>query len=112
MLVQLRHAWEQEVIMRIVLVALALAGAMAAAPPSAEPEHEHGPPADSPRELAIEGFHTLMRALQLYIDSLPRFEMPMLTEDGDIIIRRKRPPEGPPPAPDHRRRYDLPDMTT
>lgn len=44
--------------------------------------------------LALEGMEKLFRALELFIESIPQYEMPEVTEDGDIIIRRKRRPEG------------------
>ena len=51
-----------------------------------------------------EGVERLMRALDLLIGSIPQFEAPEINEDGDIIIRRKRPSEdGAPdeaPAPE------------
>jgi len=40
-----------------------------------------------------EGVERLMRALDLLIGSIPQFEAPEINEDGDIIIRRKRPSE-------------------
>ena len=56
---------------------------------------------ESVGELAREGVETLMRALEALIDEIPRYEMPELNEDGDIIIRRKRKPdEGSPEDPD------------
>jgi len=53
---------------------------------------------DSAGELARQGVETLMRALEALIDEIPLYEMPELTEDGDIIIRRKRKSEEAPPA--------------
>ena len=56
---------------------------------------------DSVGELAREGVDTLMRALEALIDEIPRYELPELNEDGDIIIRRKRKTdEAPPEDPD------------
>ena len=53
-----------------------------------------------PEELAIEGIERLMQALEGFIHSIPQFEAPEINEDGDIIIRRKRPPGSEPePAP-------------
>ena len=56
---------------------------------------------ESAGELAREGVETLMRALEALIDEIPRYEMPELNEDGDIILRRKRKPdEASPEDPD------------
>ncbi len=45
---------------------------------------------DEPGELAREGIERMMRALELFIDMIPQYEMPELDDNGDIIIRRKR----------------------
>jgi hypothetical protein len=51
-----------------------------------------------------ESVERLMRALDLLIGSIPQFEAPEINEDGDIVIRRRRPSEdGAPddaPAPE------------
>lgn len=44
-------------------------------------------------KVAREGVERLMRALDLLMGSIPQFEAPEINEDGDIIIRRKRPNE-------------------
>lgn len=44
----------------------------------------------SPGALAAEGLETLFQALDLFIQSIPQYEPPELTEEGDIILRRKR----------------------
>ena len=62
---------------------------------SAQQENEQ----DEPGELAREGVERMMRALELFIDMIPQYEMPELDENGDIIIRRKRDSESD-PAPD------------
>ncbi len=46
-------------------------------------------PAD-PGELARESIELMMRSLNLLMDNIPQYELPEVTEDGDIIIRRKR----------------------
>lgn len=55
---------------------------------------EHSPGAgptepDSPSDLAREGVQKLLQALEQLIEEIPEYEMPEITEDGDIIIRRK-----------------------
>lgn len=78
------------------LRALALCAALALASPSAVLAEE--PPAgEKPGELAREGVERLMQALEAFIQMIPQYEMPIINEEGDIIIRRKRDAE-PPPA--------------
>lgn len=59
---------------------------------------QQAPEDDEPGELAREGVERMMRALELFIDMIPQYEMPELSDDGDIIIRRKRDdePDSPP----------------
>ena len=45
----------------------------------------------NPEELAVEGITKLMDALGAFIKSIPQYEAPTMNENGDIIIRRKRP---------------------
>jgi len=61
-----------------------------------EPESESG----DPSEIAREGLEKIMRALGLMIENIPQYEMPELLDNGDIIIRRKKPgPEEEEPEP-------------
>ena len=46
-----------------------------------------------PKELAREGMERMLRAIELMIEMIPQYEMPEVLENGDIIIRRKNPPE-------------------
>lgn len=67
--------------------------ALAASPVlAAEDEEEREPP---PGQLALEGVESLLRALEALIEMIPQYELPELTDEGDIIIRRKRPDEVP-----------------
>ncbi len=72
------------------IAAAALAIMVAAAPAGAQ---ERNPPPD-PREKAEEAFRDgariIMRALQLFLESVPQYEAPEVLDNGDIIIRRKR----------------------
>ncbi|HYB10487.1 MAG TPA: hypothetical protein VEJ16_12520 [Alphaproteobacteria bacterium] len=43
-------------------------------------------------DLTREGIDNLMKALQLLLSTIPQYEAPTIDENGDIIIRRKRPP--------------------
>ncbi len=49
-------------------------------------------------ELAREAMEQLMRALKMFMQSIPQYELPEINENGDIIIRRKRRPEGDDPG--------------
>jgi hypothetical protein len=75
------------------LLGLALAG-----PPPALAAGE--PPEETPEELAREGMERMLKALELFIEMIPQYEMPEVTDDGDIIIRRKRGKSAPPPDPE------------
>lgn len=81
--------------MRSMLTATALAIGLALAP--AARAAEEPPPGQSSAELAMEGLGKLMQALESFIRSIPQFEAPVVTEEGDIVIRRKR--ETAPPSP-------------
>lgn len=48
---------------------------------------------EDPKELAREGMERMLRAIELMIEMIPQYEMPEVLENGDIIIRRKNPPE-------------------
>jgi len=48
---------------------------------------------DTPSELAREGVERMLRALNLFIEMIPQYELPEVLENGDIIIRRKRDPK-------------------
>ena len=48
---------------------------------------------EDPKELARQGMERMLRAIELMIEMIPQYEMPEVLENGDIIIRRKRPPE-------------------
>lgn len=66
--------------------------ALAASPAPASEEEAREPP---PGELALEGVESLLRALEALIRMIPQYELPELTNEGDIIIRRKRPDDVP-----------------
>lgn len=68
---------------------------------SAGHESDEEPPGRA-EELAREGMDKLMQALETLLQTIPQYEMPEITDDGDIIIRRKRSEghvPGPPPRP-------------
>ena len=81
---------------RISLIAL-LAGLTLNAPTAVatDPNDE-----ESPSELAREGMQRMLRALETMIEAIPQYELPEITEDGDIIIRRRPRPERDAPDPE------------
>ncbi len=52
-------------------------------------------PGETPGELATDAMSKMVRALELMIQSIPQYEKPEVNENGDIIIRRKRPNDPP-----------------
>lgn len=67
---------------------------------SVEPEPKPAPANPSaPAELAREGVAKILQALEKLIESVPQYQMPEIDENGDIILRRKRPETPAPPAP-------------
>lgn len=71
---------------------------------SVEPEPKPAPapaPANpsAPAELAREGMAKILQALEKLLESVPQYQMPEIDENGDIILRRKRPETPVPPAP-------------
>lgn len=91
--------------MRQIVHALLLAGIVAAAP-AAQAQSSNRPPAESPKEMLEDATRQALRAFELMLKAIPQYEAPEILDNGDIIIRRKRPqPEkpGPPtPAPSDR----------
>jgi hypothetical protein len=83
----------QSLIAAALLLGLALSG-----PTPAVAADE--PPEETPEDLAREGMERLLKALELFIEMIPQYEMPEVTEEGDIIIRRKRDKGAPPPDPE------------
>ena len=69
--------------MRTLILALALLAAPVAAQERANPE-----------DMAREGAGKLMRALELFLDSIPRYGAPQVAPNGDIVIPR-HPRNGP-----------------
>ena len=78
----------------VLIAALAVAGPV----PAQTPDPGTGD-RERAEELAREGFEQLLRALEALLQSIPQYEAPEITEDGDIIIRRKRKPPEPPEPP-------------
>lgn len=45
---------------------------------------------EDPGEMARESIELMMKSLRLIIDAIPQYEMPVINDNGDIIIRRKQ----------------------
>ena len=95
---------------------LALAAALAVAPAvqaQTPPRHEPrpGPQYDprvepNPQERALENAERILRQMLDLLRAIPSYDPPVVTEDGDILIRRRPPrplpgrePPYPPPVP-------------
>ena len=68
---------------------LALPVLLLVALPAAAAEQE------TPGDLANDAMSKMVRALELLIQQIPQYEKPEVNENGDIIIRRKRPNPAP-----------------
>ena len=55
-------------------------------------------------DLAREGVDKLLKALEQLLQAVPQYEPPIVNKNGDIIIRRKHPPQTP--APEERPQSD------
>jgi hypothetical protein len=80
--------------MRQVLLVSAMSVFMVTASPALAQSEDN-----NPEELASEGIAKLMDALGVFIKSIPQYEAPEINENGDIIIRRKRPESEKEPEP-------------
>jgi len=60
-------------------------------PPPRHPEEALRQGAEDAERALREGMDRIMKSLQLMFQSIPQYEMPEMNENGDIIIRRKRP---------------------
>src|SRR3954447_2762453 len=99
-------------IMRLTIMALGACAILASGSVSAQSSGRQNPgdraPQDQPpgdqhepsgTQLTIEGLGTLMLGLQRMVEELPRYNLPEINENGDIILRRidpHRKPEQPP----------------
>ncbi len=54
----------------------------------------------SPGDLVREGMEQIVEALRQMVDKIPLYEAPEILDNGDIIIRRKRPAKEQPEPPD------------
>jgi hypothetical protein len=82
---------EKDFAMVPVLRAAVLCAALVVAPASAMASE------GDVERLAREGAEKFVEALETLIERMPRYEMPEITDEGDIIIRRRDPGTAPPP---------------
>jgi len=90
-------------IMRLRIMMLSVAAVLVTSPTFAETGRPSEP---SATELTMEGLEKLMRGIQRMVEDLPRYDLPEITSNGDIILRRIDPPRDeqrhpliPPPKP-------------
>ena len=76
--------------------ALGLLLAVAAGTLAAQSPTEPPPETEELPETILEGLaERLLSTLRALLETIPQYEMPEVTEDGDIVIRRKRPEREP-----------------
>jgi hypothetical protein len=100
--------------MRPTIMALGACAMLTSAPVFAQSHvQSHDAPGTrepSGTELTLEGLAKLMRGLQRMVEELPRYNLPEINENGDIIIRRIDPqanPEQPRPPVSPQKGVDL-----
>jgi len=59
-------------------------------------------PDPAARDLLLDGADKLIRALERMIQTLPTYDAPIITPEGDIVIKRRPAPPPPPPLPPKR----------
>lgn len=60
---------------------------------------DHGADNRAPADLAREGMAKMLQALDKLVESIPQYQLPEITENGDIILRRKKPDAPARPVP-------------
>lgn len=89
--------WTRHQGMIVAIVAAVCLAIMAA--PSAADEPSQPSQRERAETFAREGMESLMQALDLLLQSIPQYELPMMNENGDIIIRRRHESDPAKPAP-------------
>jgi len=79
---------------RAVLKAAGLAAALAVLSGPAAGQDDEAPDGGPAPAAPLEELNRLLDELEGLLGTIPRFEMPEITEDGDIILRRR---DDPPP---------------
>ncbi len=85
------------------LTRVAFAWALMAATPAGADERPLRPeePIERAEDILRQATEALLQTLHGIVAAIPQYEAPVIDENGDIIIRRKRPPDvQPPPDPD------------
>ncbi len=95
--------------MRNVGIVLLLIGFLAFEGRALAAETPPPPPSgmETPSELLKDATRGILKAMGLFLQSIPQYEAPEILENGDIIIRRKNPP----PEPDQKPETEAPDKT-
>ena len=76
--------------LRVVALVLALAFAV---PVSAQPTEPYAPPqVPTAPDIVAESARRILEGIRRLIDRMPMFEPPRMTPEGDIILKRIRPP--------------------
>ena len=78
------------------LVGATIAILVAAGPIEAQQPAPHGSTREQTEKTLKQGIEMILRALETMFLSIPQYEAPEVLENGDIILRRKRPEENKP----------------
>jgi hypothetical protein len=89
--------WTRHQGLIVAIVAAVCLAVMAA--PSVADEPSQPSQRERAETFAREGMESLMQALDLLLHSIPQYELPMMNENGDIIIRRRHESDPAKPAP-------------
>ena len=81
--------------MRIGIAALGVCAFLASSPAVAQSPEAPDRREPSGTEVTLEGLTKLMLGLQRMVEELPRYNLPEIKENGDIIVRRADPLEKP-----------------
>ena len=81
--------------MRTGIAALGVCAVLASSPAVAQSTEAPDRREPSGTELTLEGLTKLMLGLQRMVEELPRYNLPEIKENGDIIVRRADPPQKP-----------------
>lgn len=73
------------------IIGAALAILVAAGPTQAQKPTPNYNMQEHAEKALKEGVQTILRALETMFKAIPQYEMPELLDNGDIIIRRKKP---------------------
>ena len=75
----------------ITVLALMVGLATAGMPADASSAEDRGE--KSPEEMVRDGLEKILSALELFLSNIPQYHAPEILDNGDILIRRKRPGE-------------------